>query len=276
MESIPENTAPPAIATIYADIRTTLRVPATNLVWRHIASFDGALAEVWRSVKPLYGDERVAGEAARLRELAEAHPLISWHVRELDAMGMKAGDIQTVRAVLQNYDQSNPVNLIALMALLASVTGSADTPPVPLRKSGPQDAAIVATLPPLIEVAAMSPETRRLAQRLNDIGLPLGERELIAGVPRHLAHWPLLLEKAVDFLAPHATEISGRIDAIQASAWTAGCALARELGPVGPGARSAAVATALRQFTSDQFIANYIVKVRLLLKALPDSNDSSG
>ena len=41
-------------AELFADIRATVGVRVVNLVWRHLATLDGALPWAWRAVKPLY------------------------------------------------------------------------------------------------------------------------------------------------------------------------------------------------------------------------------
>lgn len=62
--SVPEHLAVGATADLYRDIKETLQVPVVNLVWRHLATIDGALGRVWNSIKPLYGDPDLEPGAA--------------------------------------------------------------------------------------------------------------------------------------------------------------------------------------------------------------------
>ena len=55
------------IAELYADIRATLGVPVVNLVWRHLASIDGALPWAWQAVRPAYRSGAVSHHAERLK-----------------------------------------------------------------------------------------------------------------------------------------------------------------------------------------------------------------
>ena len=56
-------------AALFADIRATVGVRVVNLVWRHLATMDGALPWAWGAVKPLYlaGHGRLAPPSASAR-----------------------------------------------------------------------------------------------------------------------------------------------------------------------------------------------------------------
>ena len=51
--AISEAGATGEIAALYGDIRATLGVPVVNLIWRHLATFPGALPWAWQSLRPL-------------------------------------------------------------------------------------------------------------------------------------------------------------------------------------------------------------------------------
>ena len=65
--AITEAAATGETAAIFADLRATLGVNVVNLIWRHIATFPGALPWAWASVKPAYVSGRVGIEAQRIR-----------------------------------------------------------------------------------------------------------------------------------------------------------------------------------------------------------------
>ena len=64
VQAIREADATGETAEIFADIRQVYRVGVVNLIWRHLATFPGALAWVWGAVRPLYCDGTIAQAAA--------------------------------------------------------------------------------------------------------------------------------------------------------------------------------------------------------------------
>src|SRR6201993_3634750 len=69
--AITEAAATGETAAIFADIRQVLGVDVVNLIWRHLATIDAALPWAWGTLRPLYVDGSVLGEATTLRrELA--------------------------------------------------------------------------------------------------------------------------------------------------------------------------------------------------------------
>lgn len=269
--NIPEDAADNTTASLYADIRQTLCVPVTNLVWRHLATFDGALARVWHCVKPLYLDGRLDADAKALRSPPGLPLLPRWERRALYAVGLDAPDIASVRTILANYDATNAPNLLALLALLECI----ERPDVPRQTASvgrPQarTPAPIKTLPPLLDPAILAPTTRNAAQRLNDLGLPPGKRALVAGVPRHLAHWPDFLDLCADSLEPVAHELGRSIEHVYADARSRARRFTVDMPALHDAPWSGPVALALRRFTSVELIANYIPKVSVLIKALPD------
>ncbi len=270
ISSVPESTADAATAELYADIRQTLRVPVTNLAWRHLATFDGALARVWHCVKPLYLDGRLDADAEALRSPPDLPVLPPWQAHTLHAAGLDAPAIASVHDILANYHSTNARNLLALLAVLARI----ENPDLPRRTAPPgppgtHTAVPIQTLPPLLDAATLPPPVHRAARRLNDLGLPPRPRELVAGVPRHLAHWPGFLTLCVDALEPLGEEIGRSIEFVSADARSRARGFAADLPLLNDADWSDNVAAALRRFTSVELIANYIPKVSILIKALP-------
>ncbi|MDP2332799.1 MAG: hypothetical protein Q8M19_19095 [Reyranella sp.] len=182
---------------LFADIRATVGVRVVNLVWRHLATLDGALPWAWAAVKPLYLHGVVDTAAARLRS-----GMI------LPRLGSLAGEEPaSVDAVLASYDHSNTINLLALGALLAWLrgeTGGAGTAEPGARLPAPD-----VTLPPLASEADVPPETWALVLRLNRFGdrpQPL----ILASMYRHLAHVPTFLQRMEQALSP--VQAEGSLD----------------------------------------------------------------
>ena len=269
--SVPEHAADRATAELYADIRQTLRVPVTNLVWRHLATFDGALARVWHCVKPLYLDGRLEADAHALRSPPGLPLLPPWSRSRLRAAGLDEAALASVRNIFANYNATNPPNLLALLAVLARFEGKALSQPVAThRGSQTRTEAHTGAVPPLLDPATLSASTRLAAMQLNDLGLPRREHALVAGVPRHLAHWPDFLPLCVDSLTPVADDLGRSIREVHADAWTRARHFAADLPAPDESDCGDAIALALRRFTSIELIANYIPKVSVLMAALPN------
>ena len=65
--AVTEAEATGEIAAIFADIRAVYGVSVVNLVWRHLATFPGALPWAWGTLRPLYVAGIIAEEADALR-----------------------------------------------------------------------------------------------------------------------------------------------------------------------------------------------------------------
>jgi hypothetical protein len=176
-------------AELFADIRATVGVRVVNLVWRHLATIDGALPWAWSAVKPLYLQGMADRAAVRFRESMS-----------LPVLGSLAGEQpKSVDDVLASYDHSNTINLFALGALVAWLRGEtamAESMP----ETGPRLPAPDIVLPKLASAEDVAPETWALVLRLNRFGDP---RQLIlASMYRHLAHAPAFLNQLESALAP--------------------------------------------------------------------------
>lgn len=197
LPAITEAAATGKIADLFADIRATVGVRVVNLVWRHLATMDGALPWAWAAVKPLYLDG--------LPDAAMA----SFHrTMDIPRLASLAGDEPaSVDAVLASYDHSNTINLFALGALRAWLNGAVarDGSVAP----GPRRAAPDLALPKLASGEDVDAATWALVLRLNTFGdehQPL----ILASMYRHLAHAPAFLQRVETALAPVAADGSLR------------------------------------------------------------------
>lgn len=181
LPAIAEGSATGETALLFDDIRATVGVRVVNLVWRHLATFDGALPWAWAAVKPLYLGG-LPDEAARRFRTTMVLPKLA---------PLAGSEPPSVDAVLASYDHSNTINLFALGALAAWLRGEAGEGPAPA--GGPRLPAPDVTLPPLASEGDVTPETWALVRRLNRFG---DERQLIlASMYRHLAHAPAFLQR---------------------------------------------------------------------------------
>ena len=211
--AVAEGAAAGEVADLFADIRATVGVRVVNLVWRHLATLDGALPWAWHAVKPLYLAGLPDEAARRFRE-----------TMALPRLATLSGDQPaSVDAVLASYDHSNTINLFALGALVAWLRDEATKAAAPA--IGPRLSAPNVTLPLLASEADVSPETWALVLRLNHFG---DARQLIlASMYRHLAHAPGFLSKVETGLK--AVQADGSLDRAIAGNRAAAQAAARQL-----------------------------------------------
>jgi len=185
--AIAEAAATGETAEIFDDIRVTVGVRVVNLVWRHLATIDGALPWTWSAVKPLYAQGMVDRAAMTFRT----------HMA-LPVLTSLAGEQPpSVDAVLASYDHSNTINLFALGALTVWLRGEAAARGVP--EAGPRLPAPDLVLPKLAVEEDTPPEVWALVQRLNQFGDP--RQVILASMYRHLAHAPGFLRKLETTLA---------------------------------------------------------------------------
>lgn len=196
--AITEAEATGEIAALYEEIRHSLGVPAVNLVWRHLATFPGALAWAWAAVRPVYVDGSAAALAAAFRRDLRLPALPAMPREVLRVAGIDAAAEAGIAAVLASYDRSNSTNLIALSALLRRLDGDLGSAhPIAAQPEPPLEGS----LPKLLTAAEMAPATAALVGRLNMIG-ERDEGRIVASMYRHLAHWPGFLGLAWALLAP--------------------------------------------------------------------------
>jgi len=183
--AVAEAAATGETAALFADIRATVGVRVVNLVWRHLATIDGALPWAWSAVKPIYLQGMADHAAVRFRESMSLPTLASLGGRQP----------KSVDDVLASYDHSNTINLFALGALVAWLRGETAGQGTP--ETGPRLPSPDVTLPKLASAEDVTPDTWALVLRLNRFGDP---RQLI------LAHAPAFLQQVEAALAPVETD----------------------------------------------------------------------
>lgn len=195
--AITEASATGETAELFTDIRAIVGVRVVNLVWRHLATLDGALPWAWQAVKPLYLQGMVDCAAVGFRR-DMILPLLS---------SLSGTEPASVDAVLASYDHSNTANLFALGALVARLRGDVAEEGMP--EQGPRLPAPDVDLPPLAAEADVSPETWQRVLRLNRFG-DRPEPVILASMYRHLAHAPVFLQRLEAALTP--AQADGSLD----------------------------------------------------------------
>lgn len=268
--AISEAEATGEIADLYADIRATLGVPLVNLIWRNLASIPGGLSWAWRSVKPLYENGAIQAEARALLEGQTLPDMPVLPVSALRAAGVNGGAETTIHAILDSYDRSNPLNLVALSALLAGLNGDsapASSDPLP----APDTPNLNVALPRLLPLDDMDASTADLVRAINRLGAR-GQDHIIVSMPRHLAHWPGYLALYWTLIAPLDANgaLHGCIDAVLADGRRRGARLAAGFAAVeSPPAESRAAIEATLDDFCRHAISRMIPVVSLLKAAMP-------
>lgn len=271
--AISESAATGEVRGLFEDIKAVLEVPVVNLIFRHLATLPGCLEWSWAALRPLYVSGRISEAADRLTGSLDLPAVARMTRAEMVGAGVDTDGERQVATILDAYNRSNVMNIVALMVLLAGVR-SATAPaavqlpdPVKGGRSGPTPRP----LPPLLSLEVMSDETRALVVALN----ALGDREdgrVMASMYRHLAHWPGYLALALTRLAPLAESgaLAAATDRVREGARREAAALGpRPGGPGAPaGAERRALESALDSFTSNT-IAKMLPIARILRAALP-------
>ncbi len=227
-------------AAIFADIRAVFGVGVVNLVWRHLATFPGGLEWAWGNLRPVYVSGHARAAAGRFRAALPLPVLPVIPPEALVAVGVTAD--APIRAILEAYNRTNPMALVALTLLQM---GPAAVPAPPLAQFPEENRAV--PLPPLQAMAEFPEETQALVWRLNGIGA--GPDPILASMYRHLAPWPGYLALAWALLAP--LDVSAIIARGQEAARVEAERLRGLLAPVPPPADMPAVLGTLRAFTQD-------------------------
>ena len=254
--AVTEAEATGEIATIFADIRAVYGVSVVNLVWRHLATIPGALPWAWGTLRPLYVAGIIAEEADALRA-ARRLPVIPLVPAEVfAAVGLGPDDMARIGTVLDAYERTNPMALVALSVLERHLAD----PPEPTAGARPRIPPIrqadgELNLPPLLRLDQMAPMTAALVPRLNRIGA-VGTDPVLASMYRNLAHWPAYLGLAWTLLAP--LDAEGRLsaaiaDTLATARMRAQAMAEREPAPLAalPAQQRPDVAAAIARFTGD-------------------------
>jgi hypothetical protein len=270
--AVTEASATSHIADIFTDIRHVYHVGVVNLIWRHLATFPGALPWVWESVRPPYVDGTIEREAAALRASIALPDLPVFPAAAFAADGLSERDIEQIRVVLAAYDRTNAMALIALSAVdckIAGTQGEADCA-FAGRIEVPASLQAELKLPPLLNLAEMSPEAAKLVVTMNRLGAQRDD-SILASMYRHLAHWPPYLALAWTLMAP--LDADSRLDDVisdtLAKARESGRRVVRRLPTPSltiANAVRAEISRALDRFTSD-VIAKMVVIGALLRRA---------
>ena len=200
--AIPEKAAVHEVAEIYADIKETLNVDVVNLIWRHLATIQSALPWVWSALKPIYKSGAAEAAAADLAHNLQLPNIATLPSSILRVVGVSEADKSIVCGILDTYNRSNTLNLVALSALMGQPSLEAVT--IPKRKIP----KIQVPIPALPDLDAMEPDVLNLVLEISKLGANPKDR-IIPSMYRHLSFWPGFLAVAWSLISP--LDSNGRI-----------------------------------------------------------------
>jgi hypothetical protein len=192
---------------IYGAIEAALGVRLVNLVYRHLATFPGALEWAWGTVGGAFGRGEIAAAAqevlSRLTDAAPSTPPVS-----LAAAGLGASDAAAVRATLDAYNRANPMNAVSLR--IVSLALAAGRPADRIEVAG-RDLPDLPDLLPIPPIEQMSDELRDILSVLARQATG-GRSPVVPSLFRHFTGHPRLLQSISDWLGP--IEAAGDVDAL--------------------------------------------------------------
>lgn len=235
--AITEDQASGEIAQLYEDIRRSLGVPVVNLIWRHLATIPGALPWAWNSLKPLYASGAITNAAVSLRSSLRPESNLGISSSTLKSVSLSSDDLRSITVVLNSYERSNSLNLIALNALLAKIDGVEDHTQDELAQVTADDGLVHGEMPELLVLSNMEASVRELVEDLNRIG---GRSDILPSMYRHLAHWPQylgllhVLLKTIETESGLESQIVNTIEKTRAAAVQLLPQLANDVEPLSP------------------------------------------
>jgi hypothetical protein len=199
LPEVAETAATGSVADTYADIRAHLASPMVHLVYRHMATDPGCLYWAWSCLRPAFASGAVHDGAARLVARAPSAPAAPFSAAVLDDAGVDADVAATIAGLLDAYNRSNPLNVIALhlLSLILAEGFVADNGAAPAQIHSPSAAvAEPMSMPPMFDISTVDAATAAVLDRLAkqvDIG-----GGVVPTAYRYLAYWPGFLALAAD------------------------------------------------------------------------------
>jgi hypothetical protein len=220
--AVDEASATGETASIFADIRETMGIPLITSIWRGLADMGDSLRMVWSAAKPIYLSGHTEAALARVIEQTGLPIPQSLAPTQLACTGIDDPDLAAIRTIIDAYNRSNGMNMLALAALVAPETSERGS-------ARPRTTPIWDEFPALMPRDAIDDRTWDLVRHVNAFGAP-GIDAHVATLWRHLAHWPNLLSLIYSAFAPLQSDGSiaaaatrmvelTREEALQLAAW---------------------------------------------------------
>ena len=206
---------------IYGDIRACFRGPIVNQIYRRIAATPGCLEWAWGSVRPMVVSGDLESESKDLVRAIEIPAAGEISPEDLLSAGIDQQALATICRVLDTYNRSNPMNVIAVKVLRLSLDAKRHAAPFTVEKD--MDAGdAMAPLPPLIDIAGAEGRVRDAMNRFAREASG-GSGAIVPTLFRHFGEWPGFLDLAAGTIGPLTrsssfADLVGRLDREAAAA----------------------------------------------------------
>ena len=240
------------IAEIYAELRRLTGVPVVALIFRHLATHERLLAQIWTGLQSVLRSGALQDAAAPIVEAnisPDLIPPIDANVRR--AIAFEGEEVRATLNAIDSYNRANATNLLIMLSLLKRLELPDDVAQaVPMRTWVPP-APISGPLSPMTSPSEMPDHIRRM---INDLGF--GDRKkLDAVVPslfRHFCDAPGLLAIMHVVLAPKFKDgtMANAVARLQESVVAEAARLAPYVAPLPQLAATPAACSVMREFTA--------------------------
>ena len=182
-------------AEIFAEIRELMEIPLITSIWRTLAAVEDGLESAWAATRPLYESGQPQAVLEKLKAQANFPVPGKRSIEQLEEAGYLGQDRSTILTILDAYNRSNGLNLIALTALVSNSDGQSSS------YSRPPSPAPWPTLPLLLSKEEINTADWQVLERIKHIGAT-DDNPSIPTLWRHLMHWPGLLELILNSYLP--------------------------------------------------------------------------
>jgi hypothetical protein len=223
-DEIPETTADPAIAALYADIRQVSGLPGINLFYRRLAyAGTPVLAAFWEQVRPLYETRRLHQAGQTIEQLVTLPGVCTLDGPLLKAAGVDRDHRASVRATLRYFNRANAMHLVLFSVLTQAMHGTGSDLSAllldPLQDPPVNGDDELLALPAWEDTP---PASQVLVAGLRDRLAPGLADTIRPTLLRHFAPYPVLLAALYGYVACHNDALvaaieSSRTDALRAA-----------------------------------------------------------
>ena len=192
--AVDEASATGRTAEIFADIRETMGIPLVTSIWRGLADMDGSLQSTWDATRPIFLSGHTEPALARMIHNTPLPLPPALPASLLDCAGIDRVQLASIRTIIDAYNRSNGMNLVALAALLSPA-------PTVREQTLGRNLPVWNTLPSLPSRQEVDPDTWDLVRHVNALGSS-GLDAHVATLWRHLSRWPAFLSVTYTAFAP--------------------------------------------------------------------------
>jgi hypothetical protein len=124
LPELPESQATGRIREIYDEIKHYSAVPMVALIYRHMATLPGVLEWAWEVLRPLMVCGLLQEKGWQLARTADLPQALAIPPAARQAAGISAADEATIATSLAAFNRTNPINILSLRCLAASMVSS--------------------------------------------------------------------------------------------------------------------------------------------------------